>query len=584
MRYVVSLAILVSYPINLMAAELRVNTLKIDEGWKFSIGDDKQWSDPTFDDAQWKSIFVGTTWEEQGHPGYDGYGWYRLHLRIPEDFQKNANLKRYQMLVLSLGKIDDVDQTWWNDKLIGHTGHMPDNYVTSWSTDRIYHVPANLIRWDADNVIAVRVFDGVSKGGMYEGPYRLRVASWRDLVNIKIDLGSDNGILTSKDKAPFSAEFINETDHALAGRVKWTIQSDEGEQLAVESHELSLPAQGNLSARCNFIPATPGFFRVKCALQRESNEEESTASLILGYQPEQIQTEHTRADDFDQFWEATLNDLAAVKPRFELTAQPDLATDTHDVFEVSMHSLGDVRVRGWYERPKTKGIYPALLRVPGYSEAMWPSGTADPIAVFSFNVRGHGNSQQDVSGTPEDFWTRGLDDKQGYYYQGAYADCVRAVDFLASRNEIDKSRIAITGGSQGGGLSLVTAGLDQRISLCAPDIPFLCNWDRYFKTSDWPEINSWVKAKPHRSWETMLHTLSYFDALNFADRIRCPVFLGLGLQDDVCPPVTIFAVYNKLSVPKDFRVYPEAGHWVGVEHHKLRRDWILKHFEIRAAD
>ena len=206
------------------------------------------------------------------------------------------------------------------------------------------------------------------------------------------------------------------------------------------------------------------------------------------------------------------------------------------------------------------------------------------MAVFSFNIRGHGNSQQDVPGTPANFWVRGLDDEHGYFYQGAYADCVRAVDFLASRDEIDVSRIAVTGGSQGGGLSLAAAALDQRISLCAPDIPFLCNWVRYFKTSSWPEIDNWIEAKPHRSWKKTLRTMSYIDALNFADKIRCPVFLGLGLQDGVCPPATIFAVYNRLDVPKEYRVYPEAEHWVEASHYKESRQWILQHFGMSPSE
>lgn len=583
MRLILSVAVFAFSAAYVVAEETQVITSEVSEGWKFSTGDDKQWSDPAFDDSGWEPIDVGAPWEEQGHKDYNGYGWYRLSLRLPAKFRDNPDFKEFGTLILSLGKIDDVDQTWWNGALIGQTGHMPENYGTSWSTDRTYKVSAESLSWDADNVLAVRVYDGASDGGMYEGPYSLRVASWQDLVEISFDEGS-NGIFIQQKGLPFSTSISNDTPHQLTGHLRWTIETDEGEQLSTETNVLTLPARGEQKATCKFSPTVPGFYRVKCEFQRETGEEVSTASMILGYQPEEITTELTRADDFDQFWKETRQALASIAPQYQLMPKPELDSATHEVYEVAMHSLGDVRVRGWYERPKADGPVPALLRVPGYSQNMQPSGTSDPIAVFSFNVRGHGNSQQDVSGTPEDFWTRGLDDKQGYYYQGAYADCVRAVDFLASRDEVDRSRIAVTGGSQGGGLSLVTAGLDDRISLCAPYIPFLCNWDRYFKTSDWPEINTWVKSQPHRSWEKMLHTLSYFDALNFTDRIRCPVFLGLGLQDDVCPPVTIFAVYNKLEAPKDFRVYPHAGHWVDAPYYEERRDWIVKHFEIQTTD
>ena len=135
----------------------------------------------------------------------------------------------------------------------------------------------------------------------------------------------------------------------------------------------------------------------------------------------------------------------------------------------------------------------------------------------------------------------------------------------------------MTGGSQGGGLSLAVAALDERICVCAPDIPFLCDWVKYFKTTDWPEMNAWIDAKSKRSWDSTLRTMSYFDALNFADRINCPVLISLGLQDDVCPPATIFSVYNRIDAPKEYRVYPAAGHWVESAHNRLRRKWLMGH-------
>ena len=128
-------------------------------------------------------------------------------------------------------------------------------------------------------------------------------------------------------------------------------------------------------------------------------------------------------------------------------------------------------------------------------------------------------------------------------------------------------------------MSLATAALDPRIRLCAPDIPFLCDWKKYFKTGNWTEVDAWIKADRDRSLERALRTMSYFDTLNLADRIRCPVFLGVGLQDDVCPPETIFSVYNRIASSKEFRVYPEAQHWVGASHDQERYRWIRERFD-----
>ena len=578
MRSVLPYVLMVCCWTHPLLAETGPAPIDISDGWKFSPGDDAQWSDAALDDSQWKSISVGSPWEQQGHDGYDGFGWYRLHVHIPTEFRDHPGLKRFGFLRLVLGRIDDVDQTWWNGQLIGETGKMPDDYSTEWSTGRTYRIPARLIQWDVDNVIAIRVFDGENTGGMYEGPYGLRVASWQDFVTIRLSMGRGDGIFFNSRGLPIRSLIRNESSQQIPGEVQWTVETDQGKQLATESSKVVLPAGSEQSVECGISPTAPGFYRVKCTFHGQKSSSSVTETMVLGYRPEEVETVLTRGPDFDQFWKQTLEELHAVEPQIELTHKPEKTTATHDVYEVAMRSLGGVRVRGWYERPKAQRPHPALLRVPGYSQDMQPTGTADALAVLSFNIRGHGNSQQDVSGTPTDYWLRGLDDKQGYFYQGAYADCVRAVDFLVSRKEIDSKRIAVTGDSQGGGLSLVTAGLDMRISLCAPNIPFLCNWNRYFKTSSWPEMDAWIKVQPYRSWDETLRTMSYFDALNFADKIHCPIYLGLGLQDGVCPPVTIFAVYNKLLVPKEYLMYPEAEHWVGPSHQDKCRQWIQRHF------
>lgn len=164
----------------------------------------------------------------------------------------------------------------------------------------------------------------------------------------------------------------------------------------------------------------------------------------------------------------------------------------------------------------------------------------------------------------------------GRFVRATLADCVRAVDFVAAQPEVDAARIAVTGASQGGGLSLSTAALDKRISFCAPDIPFMCDYVKYFKASKWPEMDRWIAAAPHRSWDSMLQTISYFDTLNMADKITCPVFMSAGLQDGVCPPATVFSTYNRLAGPKEYVIYPDVGHSVNAVHNERRQAWLLE--------
>jgi len=136
--------------------------------WQFKTGDDERWKNPDFDDRKWDNIFVPAVWETQGYADYDGMAWYRLHFKVPAELTGKT-------LVLLLGKIDDLDETYLNGELIGHTGRIRSNPSRSshdreYQELRTYTIPSNVLKAGADNVIAVRVFDGMGFGGIYQGP------------------------------------------------------------------------------------------------------------------------------------------------------------------------------------------------------------------------------------------------------------------------------------------------------------------------------------------------------------------------------------------------------------------------------
>ncbi len=136
--------------------------------WKFNEGDSEQWLQPSFDDGTWKNVFVPAVWESQGYPEYDGMGWYRIHFRVPAELAG-------EKLVLVLGRIDDLDETFINGEEVGSTGRIrrdpwDSHFHDEYSELREYTIPGGLLKANADNVIAVRVFDGGGWGGIYEGP------------------------------------------------------------------------------------------------------------------------------------------------------------------------------------------------------------------------------------------------------------------------------------------------------------------------------------------------------------------------------------------------------------------------------
>lgn len=130
--------------------------------WKFNIGDNFQWSSPSYNDANWERIYVPSAWESEGFHGFDGYAWYRLSFDM-------SSVTDQTNLYLFLGYIDDVDQVFFNGQLIGFSGSFPPNFYTAYQSDRRYHIPNELINKSGKNVIAVRVFDTILDGGIISG-------------------------------------------------------------------------------------------------------------------------------------------------------------------------------------------------------------------------------------------------------------------------------------------------------------------------------------------------------------------------------------------------------------------------------
>lgn len=394
------------------------------------------------------------------------------------------------------------------------------------------------------------------------------VSAQRPEITLTLSSSDEKGFVKLGDEVTFTAAVMNSTDQPVMATLKWSVHTVAFAVPESRSAELRIGPSATETLTYVLPMAAVGFAEVECSVTSADDGTVSQRHRFMAA-PEKVRSELTKESDFDSFWKDSLAELKAVDPAFEVAPQPDRGNDKTDVFEVTKRSHGDIHVRGWLEVPKSAGPHAAVIRVPGYGANMKPLGEGsnwNDMVVFSFNPRGHGNSVDEVPGTPEDYWIRGLDDKSTYYYRGAYLDCVRAVDFIASRTDVDQKRIGVWGGSQGGGFAFATAALDSRIDFCAADIPFMCDWVNYFKLTVWPEMDKWIADSDTRSWESTLRTLSYFDTMNMTDRIKCRTVMGVGLQDAVCPPSTSFAAYNRVAGQNSFIVYKDKGHGLGAAH------------------
>ena len=382
----------------------------------------------------------------------------------------------------------------------------------------------------------------------------------------RISVISNDNIVVQQKPVTLTASIENRLDELITGTLTWNVRSVFFESPPSTEQRISINRRKSISCTYSFSMPCPGFADIECQFLTSNSDTPITATYRIGSDVGKITSPLTIQKDFSVFWEQSLTQLAKVSPRFQITPQPNKARPRVRLHEVSMKSFGDVSVRGWLETPNRAGVYPVVLRLPGYGQSMKPVGDQEDLIVFSFNPRGHGNSQDDVPGTPQDYWVRGLDDRDTYFYRGAYLDCIRAVDFLCSLDNVDQDRIAVWGASQGGGFAFATAALDNRVDLCVADIPFLCNWTNYFKLTQWDEMDEWLDKKQDRSWSHALKTMSYFDTMNLCERVTCPTIMSIGLQDQICPPTTSFAAFNRIRGTKTHMIYPTRGHGLSREH------------------
>lgn len=267
-----------------------------------------------------------------------------------------------------------------------------------------------------------------------------------------------------------------------------------------------------------------------------------------------------RPADFDRFWDDILAQAARIPLNPQCEAIPLRSTDEVETFEVTYDSLDGVRIACWYCRPRhARGKLPALIHVPGYvSEPLLPKVSAlKGYAALSVAPRGKLRSNRQFNPGYPGLLTHNITDRQTYTYRGFYVDALRAVDFLLSRPEIDASRIGVAGSSQGGALTLVTAALRPEITCASAGAPYLCGFmDAARLTHAYPyeEINDYLRLHPERE-SLVRETLEYFDGINFASKITCPIIVNIGLQDNVCPPETGFAMFREIR-SENKRLYP----------------------------
>ena len=292
----------------------------------------------------------------------------------------------------------------------------------------------------------------------------------------------------------------------------------------------------------------------------------------------------------DRFWKATRAKLDQVPMNATVEELPlpdprllDTHVRTRTVHEVTLTSFENIRIRGWYVVPAGEppaGGWPAIMELPPYKEQMpLPLHLAMyGLATLSLFPRGQSISRKEWQVDLESKIVHNVTDPEKYYYRGAYMDCIRGLDFLGSRPEVNARRIGTWGFSAGGGLSLATAALDRRVAAAVAAVPWPCDFTRNSGASAFPfvQVRNYLERNPAQR-EQALETLQYFDVVNLAHAISCPVLIGGAIADEMHPIESTLAAYARIPSKKSSLVYPDLIHEYRSDFTFNALSWMKRH-------
>lgn len=332
--------------------------------------------------------------------------------------------------------------------------------------------------------------------------------------------------------------------------------------------------------------AKPGFLQLNIKLTKEKQPKLAAAA----FDPTTIEPTAKMPEDFDAFWQANLKELAQVPLDPKLEKVDKLSDDKVTCYKISLANVNGKRVHGWLSVPAGKGPFPAILTVPGAGVyGIGPDKGLAQLGALSMNIIIHDlpvDESKDfytkAATTLKDYRDIGMEDKDKSYFRDAILGCVRCLDYLTSRADYNKKDLAVTGGSQGGALTLITSGLDPRVTLASPNVAAMCDHSgiAHDRVSGWPHWLPRVKDKD--KFEKVLHTSAYFDAVNFARKFKGKSLHGVGFIDTVCAPTTVYAAFNVHPEPKAMISSPLMGHGTDPLYLKARTDFFKKNMELKA--
>lgn len=421
-------------------------------------------------------------------------------------------------------------------------------------------------------------------------------------------------LMARAENYPYRSDYLWVTvpDHA-----DWLYKTGEKANIEIQFYKYGIPRNGELTytvgndllgtdtkgsvtlkdgrAKINIgTKKTPGFRDVVLTMKLDGQS--YTHHVKVGFSPEKIQPFTQEPKDFNTFWQGNLDELAKLPLTYTKEIAKEYCTDKVDCYLVKIPvSRRRQCVYGYLFYPKNAqpGKHPVVLCPPGagiktIKEPLRHKYYAEngfirlEIEIHGLDPRLPKETFDDISrafnSDPTGYLENGIDNRDRYYMKHVYLALVRCIDLLTSLPEWDGRNVAVQGGSQGGALALVAAGLDKRVNLCVVNHPALSDMAGYTekgRTGGYPHFNRMTGLYTPDN----ISTMAYYDVVNFARKVKATTYMTWGYNDNTCPPTTSYAVWNTLNCEKESLITPINEHWTSDATEYGQMVWIKKHLQ-----
>lgn len=421
-------------------------------------------------------------------------------------------------------------------------------------------------------------------------------------------------LMAGAENYPYRSDYLWVTvpDHA-----DWLYKTGEKANIEIQFYKYGIPRNGEVTytvgndllgtdtkgsvtlkngrAKINIgTKKTPGFRDVVLTMKLDGQS--YTHHVKVGFSPEKIQPFTQEPKDFNTFWQGNLDELAKIPLTYTKEIAKEYCTDKVDCYLVKIPvSRRKQCVYGYLFYPKNAqpGKHPVVLCPPGagiktIKEPLRHKYYAEngfirlEIEIHGLDPRLPKETFDDISrafnSDPTGYLENGIDNRDRYYMKHVYLALVRCIDLLTSLPEWDGRNVAVQGGSQGGALALVAAGLDKRVNLCVVNHPALSDMAGYTekgRTGGYPHFNRMTGLYTPSN----ISTMAYYDVVNFARKVKATTYMTWGYNDNTCPPTTSYAVWNTLNYEKESLITPINEHWTSDATEYGQMVWIKKHLQ-----